>query len=153
MSEENESWDIEDLLADVKVPPRGHVAWSSCTWERPHETVYIVQVASLDDSRDLAAILTTVLISVIKDAEAEGIAFDDLVVGVEHLDLEITADVGPAAVIVDAERAGGVLSFLVNTLPTTAVPASSEAKPSLRSVARPTPPWIGKTSWWSGEPV
>lgn len=76
--EEVDSQDLEDLLADLKIPPRGGVAYNACTWERAHEVVYIVQVATLDDVRNVGLVLTTVLLAAINDAEANELDFDEL---------------------------------------------------------------------------
>lgn len=68
----------EELAPKLKVPPRGNVAWARTIWTRPHESVYIVQASMLDDPEEIAAMLTTVLVSVVHDACEEGLELAEL---------------------------------------------------------------------------
>lgn len=78
MSDEDNREQLEDLLADLTIPPRGNVAYHCCTWERPHEVVYIVQMKALDDVQNVGMVLSTVLVAAINDAEANELDFDEL---------------------------------------------------------------------------
>lgn len=75
----------KELLADLKVPPRGIVSYHREIWQRSHESVYVVQVRSLDDAEDWETILTTVVMAAAKDAADEGLDFTEILADAQDM--------------------------------------------------------------------
>jgi hypothetical protein len=87
VSEEYEQGAELSGLNLLDIPPRGQFLWRRTEWKYTHQEVYVVQVAALGIADDRWGFLRTVLMTIIEDAELDGIDFNDLVVEArEHYD-------------------------------------------------------------------